>query len=1003
MAGTAIPFDRVAQVHDGGNPLSGGKIYFYIPTTTTQRTPYTDSGLTVPTTNPVILNSNGWPETAIYLDSQLSYDYIIMSADDSETIWPRTTIPSAIDNAQPVDPTLTAVAALDIANGSTIIGTGTDTFRVGSTTEYTMLFATVAALKAFNTDLLVDGQMVRTQGYFAAGDGGGATYIYDTGGAGSGNDMTIIDATDAGGHFDLVPDANGVDLRQIGVLPNTRTLAQARLNARAIETWAGLANGIALTDAYSNSDDVIWVAPPAALSNSATVDQTGAIALFDGETLTINGSRTGAWIRQYDFQYCALFALYPGSDLKLNNCRLDQWSVDRDLVAISNFSTSITVTDSALAGTNSQSVTTNLLGTIHGFGGDYRAFNCEYTNTVYGDVTANARSRGSVMSSVRGYHHDTYSCLHSIGDVAREYLGTDADATLYEVVRWDDNEVNEIESEVVDVGGGAVELHVDRNWGKRCYTGTANPSHKEVFDLQSAKYYHVADNVFDLGTICGTFLRVKGSKNAHGVISGNTARNGLKNAVTVASLTDNGSSQLRVTTNEVHGGTTGETWAIMGAQTAGYAVKASITVISTTVFDMTSITYSTAETATRSDIRAVPMPVEYASSNTSDFTVMTGVAFSSTELQWNGTAGTIIAKQDDNTALGSFDLGDAESVNAAGSRQYILKFTVTDMTAGQLVVSIAGSGDYELPESSSDPITENGTYTMHLASNGVDEIAYVGTSSFDGHVEITDVSMVEWEGAFIVHANCENMVISDNVGSFFFDGLLSLDQGNQTNRDCTLADNRIAGILHDAIATVHQTNYADTVTLDKRLLYRGNAFRDICGSALSLERIIQSQFQGNSFHTITEGANELAFHHDCENLLLEGNKFHNGCTLTLDKENTDETIVFGDNEGFVSEVSGWYDGNTLSNGKVIISRTACTYTAVDAAEGAKIYNGQAHLYTGTWTAAGNNPFVIHQDAGNIGANSDIRLLVLDELGAVCNTKAVKFNWELKGPRKFPVA
>lgn len=48
------------QFLDGnGSPLSGGSIYFYEPGTTTPKATYQDSGLTVPNSNPVILDSAG--------------------------------------------------------------------------------------------------------------------------------------------------------------------------------------------------------------------------------------------------------------------------------------------------------------------------------------------------------------------------------------------------------------------------------------------------------------------------------------------------------------------------------------------------------------------------------------------------------------------------------------------------------------------------------------------------------------------------------------------------------------------------------------------------------------------------------------------------------------------------------------------------------------------------------------------------------------------------------
>jgi hypothetical protein len=168
---TAIPFGDVPQVYNNGSALSGGKIYFYVPGTSTLRTPYSDTALTVPTTNPVLLNSAGWPATNIYLDSSLAYDYIIKSADDASTLWPRTTIPAA--SAELFDATTAAIAALTTADGDSIEATGVDTFRTVKrvTTNYT-------SLKAMTT--MQDGDVITVLGRTSAGDGGGGHFRYST-------------------------------------------------------------------------------------------------------------------------------------------------------------------------------------------------------------------------------------------------------------------------------------------------------------------------------------------------------------------------------------------------------------------------------------------------------------------------------------------------------------------------------------------------------------------------------------------------------------------------------------------------------------------------------------------------------------------------------------------------------------------------------------------------------------------------------------------------------
>ena len=124
---TAIPFPNWQTDNNDGSFASGGKIFFYVPGTSTPRTPYSDTALTTPTTNPVLLNSAGWPATSIYLDSSLAYEYEVKSADESLTYVARKLIPSNVSGAQPVDATLTALAGLGLVDNKIIRGTGVDT------------------------------------------------------------------------------------------------------------------------------------------------------------------------------------------------------------------------------------------------------------------------------------------------------------------------------------------------------------------------------------------------------------------------------------------------------------------------------------------------------------------------------------------------------------------------------------------------------------------------------------------------------------------------------------------------------------------------------------------------------------------------------------------------------------------------------------------------------------------------------------------------------------
>jgi hypothetical protein len=207
---TAIPMPNWQTDNNDGSFASGGKIYFWVPGTSTARTPFSDSDLTVPTTNPVILNAAGWPETPIYLSSELAYEYEVKSADDANTFVPRRLIPATVAGAQPADATLTAVAGLTIVDDGYIQGTGPDTFRV----RY-LQRATYAQLTAIAAGDRFDGMRVYVSARTTQGDGAEGWWRFDAASSATANGGTIL-APDAGTGRWLRIDTTVLKPRQFG-------------------------------------------------------------------------------------------------------------------------------------------------------------------------------------------------------------------------------------------------------------------------------------------------------------------------------------------------------------------------------------------------------------------------------------------------------------------------------------------------------------------------------------------------------------------------------------------------------------------------------------------------------------------------------------------------------------------------------------------------------------------------------------------------------------------
>lgn len=64
-------------------PLSGAKIFFYEAGTSTKLGTYSDQSLSTPNTNPIILNSAGYPDTSIFLQDR-AYKIVLAPSTDSD-------------------------------------------------------------------------------------------------------------------------------------------------------------------------------------------------------------------------------------------------------------------------------------------------------------------------------------------------------------------------------------------------------------------------------------------------------------------------------------------------------------------------------------------------------------------------------------------------------------------------------------------------------------------------------------------------------------------------------------------------------------------------------------------------------------------------------------------------------------------------------------------------------------------------------------------------------
>lgn len=83
---TVMPVPLQQFLDADGIPVSGGKLYAYQAGSSTPQNMYTDSALTIPYTNPIILDIAGRPAGPIYLLTSPAYKFLLTDAEDA-IVW----------------------------------------------------------------------------------------------------------------------------------------------------------------------------------------------------------------------------------------------------------------------------------------------------------------------------------------------------------------------------------------------------------------------------------------------------------------------------------------------------------------------------------------------------------------------------------------------------------------------------------------------------------------------------------------------------------------------------------------------------------------------------------------------------------------------------------------------------------------------------------------------------------------------------------------------------
>lgn len=112
MTATLLPNAKQQFFDTNGRPLAGGKVYFYVPNTSTLKNTWQDAGETVLNTNPVVLDANG--QAIIYGDGQ--YRQVVNDV-HGNLIWDRLTDSPALNSEFQA-----LSSGLSASTGSSLIG-----------------------------------------------------------------------------------------------------------------------------------------------------------------------------------------------------------------------------------------------------------------------------------------------------------------------------------------------------------------------------------------------------------------------------------------------------------------------------------------------------------------------------------------------------------------------------------------------------------------------------------------------------------------------------------------------------------------------------------------------------------------------------------------------------------------------------------------------------------------------------------------------------------------
>lgn len=128
--------DRAQFFDSNGDPLNGGKLFFYVAGSSTKQNTFNSSAGSVANANPLVLDSAGRPSSEIWMTTGVSYKIILTNSTDSDPpaspIWTEDNVQGINDSTLVLDEWISGPTPTYVSSTSfTVVGDQTSTLLVG--------------------------------------------------------------------------------------------------------------------------------------------------------------------------------------------------------------------------------------------------------------------------------------------------------------------------------------------------------------------------------------------------------------------------------------------------------------------------------------------------------------------------------------------------------------------------------------------------------------------------------------------------------------------------------------------------------------------------------------------------------------------------------------------------------------------------------------------------------------------------------------------------------